>query len=235
VQKTIPSTISLNAIGLNAIGLNAIGFDPIQQLALEQAFSTSVTSSAHSGPANSGPANSGSAKSLSLYRLTPRNFDEILATLRADRAAHLKLDQVIVTTVPSLTFLGLQPHSFPEATIFITYQEFVESLVEVITGAQRSMTEAMTALKDRGDGQGKSVERFFGREGLSQAQITLLIFIAIGHTNVEIARRMELTEKGVESAIKRLAIKLDCTREGSRPHNLRILLGRKYAQLLGVL
>jgi len=220
VQKTLP-----NSIRFDSTGFSAIGFDPIQQLALEQAFSTSVTS----------PAGSKPAESFALYRLTPRNFEEILATLHADRAAHLELDQIVVTTVPSLTFLGLQPGSFPEATIFVTYQELVDFVDEVVTGAQRSMEEAVTALKDREDDLGKSVERFFRREGLSQAQIALLILIAIGHTNVEIARRMELTEKGVESAIKRLSIKLDCTREGSRPHNLRILLGRKYAQLLGVL
>lgn len=63
----------------------------------------------------------------------------------------------------------------------------------------------------------------------------LLLLIARGSTNSEIARELVLTEKGVESAIKRLAIKLDCARTGEKPQNLRILLGRRYAQLLGVL
>ena len=81
----------------------------------------------------------------------------------------------------------------------------------------------------------RAIDEFFDVHSLSTTQVKLLILIATGNTNAEIAREMVLTEKGVESAIKRLAIKLDCTREGEKPQNLRILLGRRYAQLLGVL
>ncbi len=188
--------------------ITATGFDPLQSIALERLLSGS------------------SAEELYFYRLTPRNFESIVAQLNEDFASRPGVTQHLVTAVPTLTFLGLRSDSFPAQTLFITDEEFVEHLTSETGAAQFS---TLTSLP------GDRTEKFFHSGGLSESQVALLLLIALGHTNVEIAKRMALTEKGVESAIKRLAIKLDCTREGSRPHNLRILLGRRYAQLLGVL
>lgn len=188
--------------------ITATGFDPLQSFALERSLS---------GPRS---------EEFYFYRLTPRNFESIVAQLNKDYESRPGIAQLLVTAVPTLTFLGLRPDSFPAQTLFITYEEFVEYFF-TDTSAEESRNLASLP--------GDRTEMFFHSGGLSESQVALLLLIALGHTNVEIAKRMALTEKGVESAIKRLAIKLDCTREGSRPHNLRILLGRRYAQLLGVL
>jgi DNA-binding CsgD family transcriptional regulator len=186
----------------------AMGFDPLQSIALEHSFRGLPS------------------EAFSFYRLTPRNFESIVAQLNQDYEAKPEVKQLLVTAVPTLTFLGLTPESFPAQTLFITYEEFVEHFITSVNGVK---INALATLPT------EQVEKFFHSGGLSKSQVSLLLLIALGHTNIEIAKRMTLTEKGVESAIKRLAIKLDCSREGSRPHNLRILLGRRYAQLLGVL
>jgi DNA-binding CsgD family transcriptional regulator len=188
--------------------ITATGFDPLHSIALKRSLSGS------------------SAEELYFYRLTPRNFESIVTQLNKDYESRPDITQLLVTAVPTLTFLGLRPDSFPAQTLFITDEEFVEHLTTETGAAQFSTLASIP---------GDRAEKFFHSGGLSESQVALLLLIALGHTNVEIAKRMALTEKGVESAIKRLAIKLDCTREGSRPHNLRILLGRRYAQLLGVL
>lgn len=193
--------------------LRATGFDPIQHFLLAQSFAQESASHLTS-------------PGLSLYRLTPHNFEAIVAQMNEDHSATFAEHQLLVTSVPTLTLLGLHVESFPEETIFLTYEEFVDHFI--LGSAVSTISDLKALLGDR-------AEKFFHSHGLSHGQVSLLLLIALGHTNLEIAKRMTLTEKGVESAIKRLAIKLDCTREGSRPHNLRILLGRRYAQLLGVL
>jgi DNA-binding NarL/FixJ family response regulator len=119
-----------------------------------------------------------------------------------------------------LALLGLSQRNFPHKTAFLTLDDL---LVVMKSGAPHGFHQIRTG------------DEFFEVKPFSSTQVKLLLLISTGNTNAEIAREMVLTEKGVESAIKRLAIKLDCTREGEKPQNLRILLGRRYAQLLGVL
>jgi len=155
-----------------------------------------------------------------IYLLTPSNFEELAKVMRSQTSQNPIAQHLVVTSVPSLALLGLTQKNFPQKTIFLTLNE---------------LFLIMKSGVPNGFHQIRPVHEFFEVKPLSSTQVKLLLLIATGNTNAEIAREMVLTEKGVESAIKRLAIKLDCTREGEKPQNLRILLGRRYAQLLGVL
>jgi len=155
-----------------------------------------------------------------IYLLMPANFEELTKLIRSQASQNPLAQHIVVTSVPSLALLGLSQKNFPQKTVFLTLDDLFAMMK---SGAPRGFHQIRT------------VDDFFAVKPLSSTQVNLLLLIATGNTNAEIAREMVLTEKGVESAIKRLAIKLDCAREGEKPQNLRILLGRRYAQLLGVL
>ena len=155
-----------------------------------------------------------------IYLLTPANFEELTKLIRSQASQNPIAHHIVVTSIPSLALLGLSQRNFPHKTVFLTLDDL---FVMMKSGAPHGFHQI------------RAVDEFFEVRPLSSTQVNLLLLIATGNTNAEIAREMVLTEKGVESAIKRLAIKLDCTREGEKPQNLRILLGRRYAQLLGVL
>jgi DNA-binding NarL/FixJ family response regulator len=155
-----------------------------------------------------------------IYLLTPANFGELTKLIRSQASQNPIAQHIVVTEVPTLALLGLSKRNFPQKTLFLR----LDDLLEIMKSSAKI-----------GFHQLREIDDFFDLHPLSKTQVKLLVLIATGNTNAEIAREMVLTEKGVESAIKRLAIKLDCTREGEKPQNLRILLGRRYAQLLGVL
>lgn len=66
---------------------------------------------------------------------------------------------------------------------------------------------------------------------LTDSQIEMMRLIAAGYSNAEIARRMWITEDGVNRAVTRLVKQLNL--KVSREHNTRILISRAYAGLTG--
>ncbi len=203
--------------------ITAIAFDPLQSLGL--ALTLSAVGITHNFETIT-EANLALKESFAvtprdfIYLLNPSNFEELTKLIRSQASQNPVAQHIVVTEVPTLALLGLSQKNFPQKTVFLTLDEFFE---------------IMKSGAEIGFHQIRAIDEFFDVHSLSTTQVKLLILIATGNTNAEIAREMVLTEKGVESAIKRLAIKLDCTREGEKPQNLRILLGRRYAQLLGVL
>jgi DNA-binding CsgD family transcriptional regulator len=162
--------------------------------------------------------------SVDYYQMTTANFRKVIASILSVK--NKESVSVIVTDIPNLSLLGLSPESFSENTLFLTLEQFTDALVG--DSANSSLVEE--AIRER-----SRRESFFNDSSLTQSQLDLLIHISNGHTNVEISRLMFLTEKGVESAIKRLSMKLGCDGAYQKQQNLRILLGRRYAELLGVL
>lgn len=158
------------------------------------------------------------------YQMTTSNFRRVIASILS--AKNKENISVVVTDIPNLSLLGLSAESFSENTLFLTVEQFTDALVGNSPNA--SLVEEAIREASRRDS-------FFNDSSLTRSQLELLIHISNGHTNVEISRLMFLTEKGVESAIKRLSMKLGCDGAYQKQQNLRILLGRRYAELLGVL
>ena len=66
---------------------------------------------------------------------------------------------------------------------------------------------------------------------LTDAQIEMMRLIAAGYSNAEIAKRMWITEDGVNRAVTRLVKQLGL--QVSKEHNTRVLISRAYAGLAG--
>ena len=208
--------------------LNAYGFDSIQQIGIKESLRGNGISAEISflyQESMKRPHENFPEVDANIYLLTPRNFATVVRHIKAQPRLESESTLFIVTDVPSLSLLGIEQKSLPSKTIYLSLAEFGDLL--------RGSGEQL--FRSGETKQARPIERFFETAKLSRSQVRLLLLIAHGDTNAEIAREMVLTEKGVESAIKRLAIKLERVRTGEKPQNLRILLGRRYAQLLGVL
>ena len=210
----------------NGSTIAALGFDPLHSAGLSRLFEAVNVKIDFQTMTSLPKVNSGSEDHLfHLYLLTPQNFSLVIPRMRKEKSVRPDKIHIVVSDVPSLSFLGLRKDNFPEKTIFFTLTDLLTMIASTVSDQSGEITF----------NQRRSVDSFFGRGGLTNDQITLLLLIAQGNTNTEIAKVMELSEKGVESAIKRLALKLDCVRSSPEQQNLRILIGRRYAQLLGVL
>ena len=66
---------------------------------------------------------------------------------------------------------------------------------------------------------------------LTDSQIEMMRLIAAGYANAEIAKRMWITEDGVNRAVTRLVKQLGL--QVSKEHNTRVLISRAYADLAG--
>jgi DNA-binding CsgD family transcriptional regulator len=204
----------------------ALGFDPLHSAGLSRLFeSINVKIDFQTMVQPSVVESSNDGYSFHLFLLTPQNFSLLIPRMKRERAANPSKIHILVSDVPSLSFLGLTKENFPPETIFFTLSDLHTVITSAIPGEAGEIKFS----------QRRAVDSFFGRGGLTSDQVTLLLLIAQGNTNTEIAKVMDLSEKGVVPAIKRLALKLDCVRLSPEQQNLRILIGRRYAQLLGVL
>lgn len=68
---------------------------------------------------------------------------------------------------------------------------------------------------------------------LSREQFEIIRLISAGHSNKEIAKIKSVTLKSAETAISRLAKKLEITESSTR--NQRVLIARRYLELIGKL
>ena len=66
---------------------------------------------------------------------------------------------------------------------------------------------------------------------LTDAQIEMMRLIAAGYSNAEIAKRMWITEDGVNRAVTRVVKQLGL--QVDKEHNTRVLISRAYAGLAG--
>ena len=66
---------------------------------------------------------------------------------------------------------------------------------------------------------------------LTDSQIEMMRLIAAGYSNAEIAKRMWITEDGVNRAVTRLVKQLGL--QVTKGHNTRVLISRAYAELAG--
>ena len=162
---------------------------------------------------------------IDIYMLTPRNYEELIVQIDSDHLAFPEAHQILLINVQSLGLLGLTPKKFPERLSYVFLNHFVELIRK-----HQTLTSLLSIF-----GVEQDLEIFFHQTLMTKTQVRLLILVTKGSTNSEIAKKMVLSEKGIESAIKRLALKLDCYRMSRSEQNLRILLVRRYNQLLGMI
>jgi len=132
----------------------------------------------------------------------------------------------VVTPIPSLTLLGIKLEHFPSQATFFGIDEF--ALITSRKFNARLETPEFPA-------QISPLENFFKAGRLTDNHINLLLLLADGLTNAEMAKRLQLSEKGIESALSRLAIRLDAESPNTNTYNQRVLILRRYAQLIGII
>lgn len=132
----------------------------------------------------------------------------------------------VVTPIPSLTLLGIKLEKFPIHATFFGIDEF--ALITSKRFNTRLETPEFPA-------QISPLETFFKTGGLTDNHINLLLLLADGFTNAEMAKRLQLSEKGIESALSRLAFRLNAESPNTNTYNQRVLILRRYAQLIGII
>jgi hypothetical protein len=132
----------------------------------------------------------------------------------------------IVTSLPSLSLLEFHKEDFGQNCEFYSVEEFALIISKVFNPRLEAIKfpEQLTPTED-----------FFDNFGLSEKQIQLLVLVSSGLTNFEISKRLNLSEKGIESAIGRLTSKFNIDVPASNLYNPRIVLVHKYLQLIGIL
>ena len=190
-----------------------IGFDRLQELAIQQSR----------GQAGQ-EADDTTIAQIYVHALSTANFKAVMETIAKPELA--KSRHFVVSTVSNLALLGISETNFPQDVAIMNLSEFTEALLKFAT-RKISYEDAFVQASPRSS--------FFEQTLLTPPQLQLLIHISTGYTNTDISKLMFLTEKGVESAIKRLSLKLDCEYSVEKPQNLRIILGRRYAQMLGLI
>ena len=124
---------------------------------------------------------------------------------------------VMLSSYADPRFIGRRTRPLPDGTQYLSKQS---------VGDTRVLDEALHKSLDRVDtacpAEGKS---------LTDAQIEMMRLIAAGYSNAEIAKRMWITEDGVNRAVTRLVKQLGL--QVSKEHNTRVLISRAYAELAG--
>lgn len=124
---------------------------------------------------------------------------------------------VMLSSYADPRFIGRRTRPLPDGTQYLSKQS---------VGDARVLDEALRRSLDRDD----TATRAEGT-ALTDAQIEMMRLIAAGYSNAEIAKRMWITEDGVNRAVTRVVKQLGL--QVDKEHNTRVLISRAYAGLAG--
>lgn len=127
---------------------------------------------------------------------------------------------LILSSYADPSYIGRRSRPMPDGSEFLTKQDL---------GDPQVLGAAIARVRDL-DVESPSPARESPR-GLSESQIETMRLIAEGLSNGEIARRMWITEGGVNRAITRLVKQLDL--KVTKEKNARVLITRAYADMAG--
>ena len=129
---------------------------------------------------------------------------------------------LVLSSYADPTFIGRRSRPLPDGAEFLTKQELGDPAV---------LAAALARALDRDDVAAIPAAPRDGQPNLTESQIETMRLIAAGYSNAEIARRMWITESGVNRAVSRLVkqLGLDVTKE----KNPRVLIARAYADMAG--
>ena len=124
---------------------------------------------------------------------------------------------VMLSSYADPRLIGRRTRPLPDGTQYLPKQS---------VGDARVLDEALRKSLDRDD----TVSPAEGT-ALTDAQIEMMRLIATGYSNAEIAKRMWITEDGVNRAVTRLVKQLGL--QVTKERNTRVLISRAYADLAG--
>jgi hypothetical protein len=193
------------------------GFDALQEIALSSTFQ-----SASFLPLNHFDYITGKgvdSESLNIFFLTSEDYQRVKPILKvlSDSPHHT----IVLSNVSSLSYFWFNQSDLPEWV----------SLVRDDKDVLKNLNEAIQA-KD-------PIAKFSNPDLLwkttfTDRQILILKGIIHGETNRKIAEMIFQSEKTVEAEIKSICAILDISQKKTE-QNIRVLIGLRYAQLVGVL
>lgn len=124
---------------------------------------------------------------------------------------------VMLSSYADPRLIGRRTRPLPDGTQYLSKQSVGDASV---------LDEALRRSLDRDDAAPPA-----DGTALTDAQIEMMRLIAAGYSNAEIAKRMWITEDGVNRAVTRLVKQLGL--QVSKEHNTRVLISRAYAGLAG--
>lgn len=124
---------------------------------------------------------------------------------------------VMLSSYADPRLIGRRTRPLPEGTQYLSKQSVGDASV---------LDEALRRSLDRDDTASPA-----DGTSLTDSQIEMMRLIAAGYSNAEIAKRMWITEDGVNRAVTRLVKQLGL--QISKEHNTRVLISRAYAGLAG--
>lgn len=124
---------------------------------------------------------------------------------------------VMLSSYADPRLIGRRTRPLPEGTQYLSKQS---------VGDARVLDDALRRALELDDAATPT-----GGTALSDTQIEMMRLIAAGYSNAEIAKRMWITEDGVNRAVTRLVKQLGL--QVSKEHNTRVLISRAYAELAG--
>ena len=124
---------------------------------------------------------------------------------------------VMLSSYADPRLIGRRTRPLPEGTQYLSKQGVGDASV-LKAALRKSLDRDDTATPAEGT-------------ALTDTQIEMMRLIAAGYSNAEIAKRMWITEDGVNRAVTRLVKQLGL--QVSKEHNTRVLISRAYAELAG--
>lgn len=135
---------------------------------------------------------------------------------------------VMLSSYADPRFIGKRSRPLPEGAVFITKQQLGDASV-LDQAIQRALM--LDSVDENQSTLPESDDNLVVKRQLTDTQIELMRLVAAGFSNAEIARRLWITEAGVNRAITRLVKQLDL--DVTKERNPRVLIARTYAELAG--
>ena len=205
-----------------------VGFPEIYLLAIEQSLLYSNEDYIYSFEAEnrSLKVDEINAFDETLIFLELQNYRQVLSFMNEFQSQNENAKFHVVTSIPSLRFLGIERDVFQNRHSLFSVNEFIA----IISKKYNPRLEEVTF-----PNQISPTMSFFNDYKLTAKQIQVLRLMVSGFTNSEIAKRLVVSEKSVESSLKRMAIKMIGEEVDTSIYNPRILQLRKFAQILGII
>ena len=193
------------------------GFDALQRIALSTTFETASFHKLDEYDYINGMAvESGQAY---VFLLTSENFQRVKPILKAMQKTGVHV--VLVSNVSSLSYFWLKASKTPAwISLVRDDQDVVKNLIEA-TSTQGPIDRFTSS-------------DLLWKTAFTERQLMILKGLIHGDTNKKIAESVFQSEKTVEVEIKNICAILEISQKKTE-QNIRVLIGQRYAQLVGVL
>jgi len=193
------------------------GFDALQAIALSSTFQSATFLALHEFDYIKGEG--ADCQSTNIFFITSENFQRVKPILKT--LSKSSSQTILLSNVSSLSYFWLSPDDLPE------WISLVRDDKDVLSNLSEAIKSDIPLSKF-------SDPDLMWKTAFTDRQIMVLKGLIHGETNRKIAESIFQSEKTVEAEIKNICAILDISQKKTE-QNIRVLIGLRYAQLVGVL